>query len=176
MEAADDFLCFVGGGRLCRSTFDVGISSKLTSLLSVSGTSMWGNHNTKVCRHTRNHVAKIGLLGRKLATFCLVANMLPTCCRHVADITSQAVLSWLRGGQYHCPPSPLPRCSMSTRMTTDASGQIVDRLSLHHPTGIFPMHVGCGAEVDNCFCVITTSPALGGNRNRGPMDTTPTTN
>ncbi len=43
---------------------------------------MLGNHNTKVCRHTRNHVAKIGLLGQKLATLCLVANMLPTCCQH----------------------------------------------------------------------------------------------
>ena len=84
------FLCFVGGGRLCRSTFDVGISSKLTRLSSVHGTSMSGNHDTKVCRHSRNHVAKIGLSGQKLATFRLVADMLPTCCRHYQ--TSQVCL------------------------------------------------------------------------------------
>ena len=33
--------------------------------------------------HTVNHVAKIGLSGQKLVTFCLVPNILPTCCRHL---------------------------------------------------------------------------------------------
>ena len=40
--------------------------------------SMLGKSDTKVCRHTVNHVAKIGLLGQKMVTFCLVVNMLPT--------------------------------------------------------------------------------------------------
>ena len=40
---------------------------------------MSGNSDTTVSRHTKNHVAKIGLSGQNLATF-----------RHVADITSQA--------------------------------------------------------------------------------------
>ena len=47
-------------------------------MLSLLGTSMLGNSDTKVCRHTVNHVAKIGLSGQKLATFCLVADMSPT--------------------------------------------------------------------------------------------------
>ena len=78
------FFCVLlgGGGWLCRLTFGIGTSSKLTRLLSVRGTSMPGNQNTNVCRHTRNHVAKIGLSGRKFVTLSLVAGMLPTCCRH----------------------------------------------------------------------------------------------
>ena len=79
-------LCFVGGGGcillLDRSTFHVGIRSKLYRISSVRGTSMSENHDTKVCRHTKNHVAKIGLSGRKWATFSLVADMSPTCRRH----------------------------------------------------------------------------------------------
>jgi hypothetical protein len=55
------FLCFVGGGRLCRSTFHVGISSKLNQISSVRGTSKSENHDTKFCRHTRSSVAEIGL-------------------------------------------------------------------------------------------------------------------
>ncbi len=76
------FCVLFGGGRLCRSAFDVGISSKLTQLLSVCGTSMLGNHDIKISRHTRNHVTKIGLLGQKLVTLLLIADMLPTCHRH----------------------------------------------------------------------------------------------
>ena len=37
-------------------------------ILSVRGTSMSENHDTKVCQHTKNHVAKIGLSGRKWAS------------------------------------------------------------------------------------------------------------
>jgi hypothetical protein len=36
-----------------------------------------GKRDTKVCRHSKNHVAKIPV-GQKLATFCLVADMSPT--------------------------------------------------------------------------------------------------
>ena len=49
---------------------------------SVFGPSMSGNPDTKVSRHTKNHVAKIGLSGQNLATFRLVADMSPTCRRH----------------------------------------------------------------------------------------------
>ena len=64
MEAADDFLdFFCWGERLCRSPFDVGISSTLDQISSVRGTSMSENRDTKVCRHTRNHVAKFALSG-----------------------------------------------------------------------------------------------------------------
>jgi hypothetical protein len=84
-------LCFVGGGGcillLDRSTFHVGIRSKLYRISSVRGTSMSENHDTKVCRHTKNHVAKIGLSGRKWATFSLVADMSPTCRRHYQPST-----------------------------------------------------------------------------------------
>ena len=45
---------------------------------SVFGPSMSGNSDTKVCRHKKNHVAKIGLSGQKWATFRLVADMSPT--------------------------------------------------------------------------------------------------
>ena len=45
---------------------------------SVFGPSMSGNGDTKVSRHTKNHVAKIGLSGRKWATFRLVGDMSPT--------------------------------------------------------------------------------------------------
>jgi hypothetical protein len=51
-------------------------------MLSVLGTSMSGNRDTKVCPHTVNHVTKIGLSGQQLVTFRLVADMLPTCCQH----------------------------------------------------------------------------------------------
>ena len=74
--------CWGGGYWLCRSTFDVGISSKLTRLLSVRGMSMSANYDTKVCRHTRNDVVEIGLSGQKLATLLLVANMSLTCHQH----------------------------------------------------------------------------------------------
>jgi len=39
---------------------------------------MSGNSNTKVSRHTKNHVAKIGLSGQNLATCWHVADMSPT--------------------------------------------------------------------------------------------------
>ena len=45
---------------------------------SVFGPSMSENSDTKVSRHTKNHVAKIDLSGRKWATFRLVADMSPT--------------------------------------------------------------------------------------------------
>jgi hypothetical protein len=64
MEAADDFLGFIcWGEQLCRSPFDIGISSTLDQILSVHGTSMSENRDTKVYRHTRNHVAKFALSG-----------------------------------------------------------------------------------------------------------------
>ena len=47
---------------------------------SVRGPSMSGNSDTKESRHTKNHVAKIGLSGQKWATFF-------PCRRHVADMS-----------------------------------------------------------------------------------------
>ncbi len=75
---ADDFFVLCWGGRLCRSTFDVGISNKLHRISSVRGTSMSENHDIKLCRHKKNNVAKIGLSGQKWATCRLVGNMSPT--------------------------------------------------------------------------------------------------
>ena len=60
--------------RIC--TFNVGIKSTYLRILSVRGPSMSGNGDTKVSRHTKNHVAKIGLSRQNLAT-----------CRHVADMS-----------------------------------------------------------------------------------------
>ncbi len=51
-------------------------------MLSVLGPYMSENSDTKVSRHTKNHVAKFALSGRKSATFRNVADMSPTCCRH----------------------------------------------------------------------------------------------
>jgi hypothetical protein len=51
-------------------------------LSSVFGPSVLEKRDTKVCRYSKNHVAKIGLTGQKLATFRLVADMSPTCRRH----------------------------------------------------------------------------------------------
>ncbi len=60
-------------------------------MLSVLGTSMLGNSNTKVCRHTVNYVTKIGLSGQKLATFCQVANMSLTCRHHWQSMSRKLV-------------------------------------------------------------------------------------
>ena len=80
----------VGGGRLCKSTFHIGISSKLTStyiqISPVRGTSMSENHDTKVYRHTRNMLLKLACRGRNWRH----CRLLLTCRRHVTDITSQA--------------------------------------------------------------------------------------
>ena len=68
---------------VCRiRTFNVGIRSTYLRISSVRGPSMSGNSDTKVSRHTKNHVAKIGLSGQNLATFRHVADMSPTCRRH----------------------------------------------------------------------------------------------
>ena len=64
---------------VCRiHTFDIGIKSTYLRISSVRGPSMSGNRDTKVSRHTKNHVAKIGLLGQNLVTFRLVTDMSPT--------------------------------------------------------------------------------------------------
>ena len=64
---------------VCRiRTFNVGIKPTYLQMSSVFGPSMSGNGDTKVSRHTKNHVAKIGLSGQNLATFWHVANMSPT--------------------------------------------------------------------------------------------------
>jgi hypothetical protein len=60
------------------STFNVGIRSTYQQMSSVCGQSMSGNSDTKMCPHSKNHVAKIGLSGQNLATFCHVADMSPT--------------------------------------------------------------------------------------------------
>jgi hypothetical protein len=54
-----------GGGTVISININVGISSKLNQISSVRGTSMSENRNTKVCRHTRKHVAKFALSGQK---------------------------------------------------------------------------------------------------------------
>ncbi len=77
--AADDFcVFFVGGGRLCRSTFHVGISSKLNRISSVRGTSMSENHDTKLCLHTRNVSLKLACRSKN-QRHCWLS---PTCRRH----------------------------------------------------------------------------------------------
>ena len=64
---------------VCRIlTFNVGIRSTYLRISSVRGPSMSGKSDTKVSRHTKNHVAKIGMSGQNLATFRLVADMSPT--------------------------------------------------------------------------------------------------
>ena len=63
--------------RLCRSYDEQRYIIELMPW-SVFGPSMSGNSNKKVCRHKKNHVAKIGLSGQKWATFRLVADMSPT--------------------------------------------------------------------------------------------------
>jgi hypothetical protein len=64
---------------VCRiRTFNVVIRSTYLQMSSIRGTSMSGNSDTKVCRHSKNHVVKIGLSGQNLATFRLVADMSPT--------------------------------------------------------------------------------------------------
>ena len=81
MDAVDDiFGLFDRGERLCRSTFDVGISSKLNQILSARGTSKSENRDTKEtmspnfsCQDKNRHYFA----------------MSPTCRRHVANITSQ---------------------------------------------------------------------------------------
>ncbi len=69
------FLYFVGGGRLCRSAFDVGISSMLNRILSVRGTSVSEKSRHTIDRHRRIHVAEIGMSEQKLATFLHVGDM-----------------------------------------------------------------------------------------------------
>ena len=62
---------------VCRiRTFNVGIRPTYLQMSSVRGPSMSGNRDTKVSRHTKNNVAKIGLTGQNLVT-----------CRHVADMS-----------------------------------------------------------------------------------------
>ena len=68
---------------VCRiRTFNVGIRSTYLRISSVRGPSMSENPDKKVCRHTQNHVANIGMSGQNLATFRHVADMSPTCRRH----------------------------------------------------------------------------------------------
>ena len=59
------FWGFLLRGVVMQITISVGISSTLDQISSVCGQSMSGNHDTKVCRHTRKHVAKFPLSGRK---------------------------------------------------------------------------------------------------------------
>ncbi len=72
-----------GGGF--RSTFNVGISSvhlfsflTMYNILSVHGTSMLENHDTKSVSTQEKRAAGIGMMEQKLATFLLVADMLLT--------------------------------------------------------------------------------------------------
>jgi hypothetical protein len=48
--------------------------------------------DTKGCRHALICVSKIGLFGQKEVTFGDVADMSPTCCRHVTGIPSLAIV------------------------------------------------------------------------------------
>ena len=67
------------GGRVKREStreFDMYVLIYI-HIWSVFGPSMSGNSDTKVSRHTKNHVAKIGLSGQKWATFRLVTDMSP---------------------------------------------------------------------------------------------------
>ena len=64
---------------VCRiRTFNVGTRSTYLKMSSVRGPSMSGNGDTKVSRHSKNHVADIGPFGENLATFRDVADMSPT--------------------------------------------------------------------------------------------------
>jgi hypothetical protein len=50
-----------------------------------------------VCRHTRNHVAKIGLSGQKMVTLLLFADMLLTCFQHFqpsAGVLEDGLKGW----------------------------------------------------------------------------------
>ena len=80
--AADDFfVCLVGGGRLCRSTFHVGIIDKPTyeyRLIVARPCRKITTYKKVYYQHTRKHVAEIGLSGQKLVTLLLVADMSPT--------------------------------------------------------------------------------------------------
>lgn len=59
---------------------------------SVLGRSMLEIPDTKGCRHALICVSKIGLFGQKEVTFGDVADMSPTCCRHVTGIPSLAIV------------------------------------------------------------------------------------
>ena len=68
---------------VCRiRTFNVGIRGTYLQMSSVHGPSMSGNGDTKVSRHSKNHVANIGPFGGKFGNISLVGDMSPTCRRH----------------------------------------------------------------------------------------------
>jgi hypothetical protein len=103
------------------------------------------NADTNMSRHTKNHVAKIGLSGQKYATFAL----LPTCRQHVADITSLKI--------DHMRLITDVRCDK----ITSSSGETTLELDSHASTCILGRDALITQNYNRPVSILGYNPALG---------------